>query len=285
MFSGFEPNKSYYYDLSDNNKKHYLSDKFVYINNYFINNNIKYIIQDKLNFYLFMKNFTDRVCPIFGYYGTDKKYYNIKNVDLLEDNSKFVLKPNKGTKGMGVSIVSEIDKNLSISDYIVSPLISPNNYSSRIFSKSLNTIRILTGVLNNEVIIISAVHRFGVDGSGIVDNFSAGGISAYIDVDSGKIIKACQIQHKKKKNVTNHPDTNEMIVGTFIPGWNEMIKELQSIHRSIGFLPYLGWDIAMLENGNFTIIEANHMPDLDLMQCHGPLLSNDKNKKIYNLFK
>lgn len=64
-----------------------------------------------------------------------------------------------------------------------------------------------------------------------------------------------------------------------------MIKELKDIHKNIGYIKYLGWDIAMLNNNDFSIIEANHMPDLDLIQCHEPILKNSIIRDFYNNYK
>lgn len=247
---------------------------------------------DKLNFYFFISGFTDKVCPILGYYSLNGVYTKIQSArDIQLTFGKVILKPNKGTKGQGIKIeeyplpktVKDSDGK-TFKDYIVCPYLVQNNYSTFIFSNALNTIRVFTGILDGKAICISAVHRFGRTDVKDVDNFSKGGISVLINLDSGIMEKACYFTGKEKVSVKIHPDTNAPIVGVKIEGWNDMLSELLEIQQKISFIRYIAWDIAMI-NGSFLIIEANHVSDVDLYQCHGPLITDEEHKRFFEQFK
>ena len=95
---------------------------------------------------------------------------------------------------------------------------------SKIYPKSINTIRIVT-FLNDEnnVEIWAALLRMGLNKS--VDNFDAGGISAKIDIESGIVIKPAVIKDPFIDEVFEyHPVTKEKILGLQIPYWEKVLK-------------------------------------------------------------
>lgn len=283
-FKGFEPNKGCLYtEMNSKNRKDYVSDYFRWVTCYKINNPYKYYFMDKLNFYFFVSSFTKKACPVYGYYDMRGGFTEIST----HIGKKLIYKPNKGTKGAGIFVSQTFEKNgfsQKLKDYIVCPYLVQDNYASRIFPDSLNTIRLFTGMLDGEPICVSAVHRFGRKGVKGVDNFSKGGISAKINIETGIMEKACYFTGKEKVVVTNHPDTNSPIVGVKVEGWEEMKKEMMELQRKLSFTPYLAWDIALLD-GDYRIIEANHVSDVDLYQCHGPLMDNETNRRFFSQFK
>jgi hypothetical protein len=46
------------------------------------------------------------------------------------------------------------------------------------------------------------------------------------------------------------------------------------------YIPYIGWDIIVQEEG-FKIIEGNNHPGLDTLQAHRPLLKDPRVRKFY----
>src|SRR5690606_13045480 len=62
-------------------------------------------------------------------------------------------------------------------DYLMTEIISQTGLSHSIFPHSINSIRVLTMMdpRTDQPFIATAVHRFGVTKSGVVDNWSAGG--------------------------------------------------------------------------------------------------------------
>lgn len=104
--------------------------------------------------------------------------------------------------------------------------------------------------------------RIGTGGN-VVDNFNHGGITAPINIKTGKI------EHKarNKSNVyfSNHPDTNAQILGFTIPNWSGLTDYAKSLALVMPKMRYVGWDICITEKG-FAVIEANEYPGNDLYQ-------------------
>lgn len=185
--------------------------------------------------------------------------------------------------GEGVYIDKELVFNQN--GYIIVEYINNHEYAKKIFPSTLNTIRLLTAVLDNKIIVLSAVHRFGTLSTSKVDNFTSGGISCKIDLDNGELINAIQFKNNKKYILSKHPDTNSNIIGEKIPNWREVLNEVTQLHDKINFIKYIGWDIAITSK-SFEIIEANHVSDLDLIQCHNTLLNEKENRRFYDsIFK
>lgn len=95
--------------------------------------------------------------------------------------------------------------------------------------------------------------------------------------------KACRLHTNKRQNLEIHPDKDKQIVGMKINNWGKMVSEVKDIHSNIMFVKFIGWDIAMIED-DFLIIEANHLSDVDLLQCHGTLLTEEKGKVFFNQY-
>lgn len=280
VFFGFTPNKIVLYggDLI-HKRRSYISDYQRYVKSPLINLEFRYLFNNKLFNYYFLKNYSDKICPVLYFIDNNKTLHAIsKNEGLYEE---FVYKPNTGWGGKGVSVKNKIDKSFSHPNYIIVPKIDNHYYAKEINPNSLNTIRILTCILNGAVHIISTIRRFGVKQSENVDNFSNGGISALVDKEKGIILNAVRFINNKKYNIETHPDTGNNIKGIQIPYWETILNEITKLHSRIIYVKYIAWDVAVTKD-SYVIIEANHVSDLDLIQCHGGVLFDIKTKNFYN---
>ena len=120
---------------------------------------------------------------------------------------------------------------------------------------SVNTVRLFSLVIDGECDFFAAYFRMGRNGA-IVDNLGSGGLSASIDVNTGKLFTPAMdsVGHCFEQ----HPDTGATICGFQIPHWEELLKFTEEAALNYP-LHYVGWDIAVCENG-FQIIEANPDP-------------------------
>ena len=127
----------------------------------------------------------------------------------------------------------------------------------------------------------AAAHRIGTEKSFPVDNCAAGGLTASINMETGIMGKAVTTKNSDKLNwLTHHPDTNAPIEGVAIPGWGKMTSDILDMANNFSFIPYIGWDIVITNDG-FVIIEGNDGPDIKLHQVHQPLLVNPDVKRFY----
>src|SRR5699024_4574574 len=159
----------------------------------------------------------------------------------------------------------------------VNEYIEQGEFGNSLNNTSLNTIRILTlqDIETNEPFIPIAVQRIGNKKSSPTDNWSRGGFSASIDLDTGELGKA--VSHPDSSKELNwykyHPDNNNIIQGKKIPQWDYIKNKILLAASQTPFFPYIGWDVVITDNG-FIVIEGNSMSDVDLLQIHEPLLSN-----------
>ncbi|WP_423148046.1 sugar-transfer associated ATP-grasp domain-containing protein [Rubrolithibacter danxiaensis] len=301
IFKGFTPDKGLYYDFKTYKSENYIPDYKRYLSHVFINHKYKNLFKDKYSNFLYLRQYTDKLVPVYALVDNGKCYLlgHSSLDELFEKENKFVIKPRTGWGGKGVAVLEVKENKYSIeskavekedifkgfNNHVLVPYIRQHEYAADINPQSLNTIRFLTCIIGDKAESIGALHRFGVSSTGSVDNFSQGGISAKINVDTGIIEKACLLNKKKfkKLSITHHPDSNEPIVGLEIPFWQQIKKEILALHSSINYVKYVGWDIAITSDG-YKIIESNHVSDIDVFQVHEPLLLNDLNKKFYDVY-
>ncbi len=184
----------------------------------------------------------------------------------LKNKQEIIVKPLSLSCGKGIEKINTNDYTpkelykylIDTKRYLVEDIAEQNEIISKIYPKSINTVRIVT--LNKKVVV--AFIRFGNNGN-IVDNFNHDGMVTTINLDTG-IVEYPAID-KKANTYEVHPYTKEPIIGLKIPMWNE-IKELCinacNITPEIG---YIGWDVCVGKTKPF-LIEGNDFPGHDLYQ-------------------
>ena len=147
---------------------------------------------------------------------------------FLSDKKVIFAKPNNGVCGKGI-------EKLKISDFedartlwyylesrnlmLVEEAIIQHPQMNLMHPHSINTVRAVTILYNNEVHVVATYLRIG--NGRIVDNFNSGGMVVPIDVASG-VIKHIAID-KAGHHYEKHPVTNTTIPGFQIPMWDECI--------------------------------------------------------------
>jgi hypothetical protein len=286
----------------------YLSDFQRFIRTARINQNHGNILNDKLVFFLSLRTISDRVAPIIAL--IDKSRYMSLGfeeprapVSLAEGlqglEGTAVLKPCKGSGGQRIMFYerrrgehwvngrripwADVEKTLGTDAFVVSRVIKQAKYAAEIFPKTTNTIRILTmwDYSTGETFVGAAVHRFGTEASRPVDNWSEGGLSAAIDLKEGRLGEAASFPVDGKVIWrTEHPDTGVRIAGKVIPQWLAVSNEILVIAKRLSFLPYIAWDVLATETG-FCIVEGNARSDVNLLQVHGPMLTDERVRRFY----
>ena len=210
---------------------------------------------------------------------------------FLVDKNGGVIKDRCGYNGYGIYVFKVIDNNLTyngkivskeelsdiVADFkagIVQSSVEQGSFENELFSGSVNTIRIISMKKKNEDCheIVAAVQRIGTKRSAPVDNFSQGGGSALINIETGEIgAMTCIDSFDKNDNrvyFNTHPDSGAQIKGKTIPKWNEIKKEIVNITRKIPYFPIIAWDIAVKDDG-IAVIEINMKSSLNIFQVHG----------------
>ena len=266
------------------------------------------VLYDKLYFTRMLEEFSENVAFIFGlirggrflrvgYCGSDIVE---AVVEVCEDVGRVVIKPIVGTRGDGVHVVClengrwVLDgRSVSreelvcffgrLDDYLVTEFVVQGNYASEIYPSSSNTIRILTlwDDESGEPFVARAVHRFGTDKSAPVDNWTLGGVSCKVDLDTGRLGRAVSYPVRGEMSFyEEHPESGSRIEGVEVPGWDRVKSRIIEMAQSMPFVPYIGWDVIVTESG-FKVIEGNNCPGINLLQVHGPLLRDGRIRRFY----
>ena len=164
----------------------------------------------------------------------------------------------------------ELMKCLSNGDnFIIQSIINQHETLASFNPQSVNTIRVMTFLIDGAPLVLSSVLRMGVNGSK-VDNASSGGIVCGI-MNTGEL-KDCAYDSIGKKYIA-HPQ-GKQFKGTLIPSYKECEKmAMQLAMRFINYSRLISWDFSIDHKGNPLLIEANFTGgQLDFHQmCNGPV--------------
>ena len=262
------------------------------------------LLDNKLSFHKYMRNqgLEEYLPALYGRIENGKlvstDYDSVGEV--LEDRSKIVMKGITGGGGKDVYICTMNDgrpvlfgrggeasylseKKPELDKMLATEYCNQADYIERIYPESANTIRVLTiNPDHDDPFIAGAAHRIGSNESGALDNFTQRGLSARIDLETGKLGKAAsRLETNKLRWHDSHPSTGESIKGVQIPGWKLIKEQLIEITERTPELKYVGWDIIVTGSGKFKILEGNSYPNPRVIQIHDPLLKDPRVKQFF----
>lgn len=221
-------------------------------------------------------------------------------LDLAERHTSVVLKPSDGSRGRGIFRLDANPETLNgravtaaqvdgfiqkLDHYLVTETVQQARYAEMICPLTTNTVRVVTMIDpdTGEPFIARAVHRFGTFETQPADNWSRGGLCALVDLETGVLgpgVKHPKQTAGKLEWRSHHPDTGEAVEGVRVPRWQDLCVTLLDVVRRNPFLKYVGWDVAVTEDG-FFVIEGNKNTDVDLLQVHGGLLTDPRVQRFY----
>ena len=198
-------------------------------------------------------------------------------INWIKKHETFFAKPNNGQCGKGIEKINvkewlKVNNESDIKKLynyltenkleLLEEPIKQHDKMNKLNNSSVNTIRMVT-VMNKqkEVTILTAFVRIG--NGGHVDNFNSGGMTAKVDVKTGKIVE--EAVNKQGEIFEKHPITGTTIKGFMIPCFEaakEMVKEAAKMSEHVR---YIGWDVAITEAGP-TLVEGNQFPGHDIYQ-------------------
>jgi len=306
--NGFLPMSYDLYSLGTNDPREYLSDREREMS-WVLNWPYAGILDDKLGFDSVLRQagaptpelralvLGGRLAPLDPRsVGADRGWWR----EQLDRLGRLVLKPIWGGGGTGIRVLERSDggclmngEPLSYDElearvarldrYVVSTFAQQAAYAQAVFPGSANTIRVLTMHDEQRVpFIAGAAHRFGSTRSRApVDNTSAGGLSAGVDLEGGTLTTAVRLlHHQPAERHDRHPDTGAQITGTRVANWDRICGGILAVARRLPFLPYIGWDVVATDDG-FLVIEGNKQNDVQLLQVHRPLLRDPRVRAFY----
>lgn len=200
-------------------------------------------------------------------------------------NSTFLLKVTTGTQGQGITLFnnSQIDIDAFVEKYegmpyLLEAFIRQHPQIAAPNPTSVNTVRIVTARIGNNVMFVGAGLRCGGSGS-FVDNLHNGGAAYPINLETG-IISGPGLDYRAENSYIRHPSTGHIMPGIQIPYWDNLLDTV----REASFLTpigYVGWDIAITESG-IDVVEANvKYPGVTVIQ----LDRQDAYKRLKDFYK
>jgi len=217
------------------------------------------MLENKNLFYQKFKQFFKRDVFVFD------KECDVNNfIEFCNKHNRFIAKPVNGQCGRGVEIINTSDykspdevfeyiKSKNV-DYIIEELIIQASQMSYWNETSVNTVRVPSFINKSGFHILKPFFRMGRKGA-IVDNAGGGGIFSVVDEKTGILLTdACD---EMGNFYAEHPDSNHKFIGWQIPYWDELLKTVEEIHRTIPYYPYVGWDLALTDDRGWVLIEGN----------------------------
>lgn len=183
-------------------------------------------------------------------------------VETFKDTKKILYKPsNNGNSGSGIEVFDltegfeeAYNRISTLPRGIVEGYLVQHEEMSRLYPYSVNTIRVASICHDGTVEIPYAILRVGANKS-FVDNFTTGGMVADMDLETGKAKTDAVDVHGNLFEL--HPDTLVPVKGFEIPYFKEGLDMVRRAGHDVN--GYIGWDVAITENGP-VLIEGNVDP-------------------------
>ena len=198
-------------------------------------------------------------------------------VRLFKDSTRIIYKPAKGLQGKSVmafavdpsNIDSVYEQVASLPVGVVEEYVVQHPKMSAMCPSSVNTIRVCTissyskpvSKGGNYLEIPYATLRVG-NGMAVVDNFHSGGMAAAIDLKTGKLVT--NGANEEGETFEKHPVTGVTFKGFEIPFFAEAIDFVKEMCEKKRVEGYIGWDIAITEDGP-VMIEVGSSPGAVLL--------------------
>ena len=203
---------------------------------------------------------------------------------LAETEEKLIVKPTPGGKGEGIRFIRKGDGAEQIAllmdgfekdDLVVERIVTAHPSYAAPNPQSLNTLRIITFLYENEFSVIATLFRMGVNGSE-VDNLSQGGLACGVNADGSCMEFAFD---RAGNRYERHPG-GLAFKGHVLAGVDKAHDMVASLHRRVPQFKQLSWDIAVDERGEPVLVEMNPRGDNDLYQSIGCLAFGEKTEQV-----
>ena len=194
---------------------------------------------------------------------------------FIARNPVFLAKADISTQGQNIFLYrsDELDADTFLSEYagksfVLEAFIRQHPAMSSLNPSSVNTVRVVTAHYKGRTLIVGAGLRVGGAGE-FVDNYHHGGLAFPIDLETGIVNGAGR--NYEGECVLRHPATGRIVLGFEIPHWDELLR---AASEAAGLMPrtgYLGWDVAVTEDG-IEFIESNiDVPGPTVIQMDRPI--------------
>ena len=255
-------------DKPDNLRKTYLDfNHSQALFNMLNDRNYTGIFSDKLKF-------NERFKDYIGREFIDAAHCSLQEFkEYIKGKNKIFCKPTDSCSGKGIYKSIDIDENTDIeqlhkfmidNNLFCEDCIEQHSDMNKLSKHSINTIRVVTILSDNEVIDLYEILRVGI-GKSKVDNVASGGIYTVLSKDG--VIVNPMWSDKTITTYTVHPTNGFKMIGFKIPYFKEAVELCKKAAKVEPHVRYVGWDVAISPNGP-VIVEGNELPGYDMAQNH-----------------
>lgn len=205
----------------------------------------------------------------WGYlYDESHKIINQENMlEILKNAGNILIKPTVNTgSGIGITmhkiqngidLLSGVSVHTIISklknNYIVQEKLTAHPAYARLYDKSINTIRVITYIVDDSIHHAPLFLRIGREGK-FVDNVHAGGIMIGL-TDQGFLNKVAFSEMQER--FSKHPDSGVVFEGYLVPSTLRIINAAERLHVRFPGIGIISWDFMIDKDENIVIIECN----------------------------
>ncbi len=201
--------------------------------------------------------------PVLGTFHDGRWSWSEAGAALRDDalaQDGIVVKPINGNRGRGVHVVTTAEELSGdfTEPMLAQPRLLPGGLAAQVAPNSLNAVRLVCFRMDGGPLEIGlALHKFGTRRSGIIDNFTPGGLAAPIDIATGRLGFALGVSPENQiLRHTHHPDSGVPIAGCVVESWPAILGLLNCIGRALPTIEYIALDIAATRDG-VVVIEGN----------------------------
>lgn len=272
----------------------YIPNTLIYtkIDQHFNSRKIGYGFNDKNYYSLIFKDIKqpEVIARNIGGIFVDESYCLLSFDDIISrinEQSEVICKPSLesgsgrsiqfwDTKSNRNEIVSFLE-NTNEKDYIIQRIIRQHESLNKIHANSINSLRIVSLLMQEGVYILSSNLRMGVN-EGRVDNVTAGGISCGINPDG--TLKKYATAYYSGERFDKHPQ-GAVFEGYTVPSYDKALELVRKAHPLIPHFRLVSWDIAINEDGEPILIEANmRKGGINLNQFNNGPLFGDLTERV-----
>lgn len=184
---------------------------------------------------------------------------------LMNAHHDIVLKPTvdsssgKNIQFVHVDELSDIQRIIPQmgDNFIAQYTIKPHPTFASLNQSSINTLRVITYILNDDIYHMPIACRMGSTDSS-VDNIHAGGLVIGIS-DNGQMLDTAYQLGYGDRNVsfTKHPKTGVVFSEINLPSMKEVIESAYKAHCKLPRIGIVSWDYTVDDHGMPVLIEAN----------------------------
>lgn len=214
----------------------------------------------------------------------NEKFENISLENAINDaynysrsGKEMLIKPNLSTMGMGIKFLStpslpelRIDF-INYGNFVIQEAIKQHEQMAYLNKDTVNTVRITTFLLKENVIPLAALIRVGAPNKR-VDNWHQGGSILGINLDDGSTLPWALGNHIEK--ITTLPSGAVIGKSGFkkVPHFDKVVNLVKKAHYRVPMFKMISWDIAIEESGEPVMLEFNVFGDITIHEMlTGPL--------------